>query len=44
MPLEEAAAAYDIFDKKEDNNIKVVLKPNQRKERMIALSAKNQTK
>ncbi|MCA6773220.1 alcohol dehydrogenase catalytic domain-containing protein [Enterococcus mundtii] len=27
MPLEEAARAYEIFDKKEDKNIKVVLKP-----------------
>ena len=27
MPLEEAASAYDIFDKKADKNIKVVLKP-----------------
>lgn len=27
MPLERAAEAYDIFDKKADNNIKVVLKP-----------------
>lgn len=27
MPLEDAAKAYDIFDKKADNNIKVVLKP-----------------
>lgn len=27
MPLEDAAKGYDIFDKKEDNNIKVVLKP-----------------
>lgn len=27
MPLENAAEAYDIFDKKTDNNIKVVLKP-----------------
>lgn len=28
MPLEEAAKAYDIFDKKADDNIKVVLKPD----------------
>ncbi|MCE7790884.1 glutathione-dependent formaldehyde dehydrogenase [Salipaludibacillus sp. CUR1] len=27
MSLSEAPKAYDIFDKKEDNNIKVVLKP-----------------
>lgn len=27
MSLEEAAKGYEIFDKKEDNNIKVVLKP-----------------
>ncbi|MCI3028130.1 glutathione-dependent formaldehyde dehydrogenase [Desemzia sp. C1] len=27
MPLERAAEAYDIFDKKADDNIKVVLKP-----------------
>ncbi|WP_343753508.1 zinc-dependent alcohol dehydrogenase [Alkalibacterium iburiense] len=27
MPLEQAATAYEIFDKKEDNNIKVVLRP-----------------
>lgn len=27
LPLEEAAQAYEIFDKKEDKNIKVVLKP-----------------
>lgn len=27
MPLEEAAKAYDIFDKKSDNNIKIILKP-----------------
>jgi S-(hydroxymethyl)glutathione dehydrogenase/alcohol dehydrogenase len=27
MPLEQASVAYDIFDKKEDNNIKIVLKP-----------------
>lgn len=27
MPLEEAAKGYDIFDKKEDGNIKVILKP-----------------
>ena len=27
MPLEEAKQAYDIFDQKKDNNIKVVLKP-----------------
>lgn len=27
MPLEQASLAYDIFDKKEDNNIKIVLKP-----------------
>ncbi|GGD01989.1 glutathione-dependent formaldehyde dehydrogenase [Thalassobacillus devorans] len=27
MPIDEAAKAYDIFDKKEDGNIKVVLKP-----------------
>lgn len=27
LPLEEAAKGYDIFDKKEDGNIKVVLKP-----------------
>ncbi|WP_225743991.1 zinc-dependent alcohol dehydrogenase [Marinilactibacillus sp. Marseille-P9653] len=27
MPLEDAAKGYEIFDKKEDNNIKVVLKP-----------------
>ncbi len=27
MPLADAAKAYDIFDKKEDKNIKVVLKP-----------------
>ncbi|MEC6747216.1 zinc-dependent alcohol dehydrogenase [Marinilactibacillus sp. XAAS-LB27] len=27
MPLEDAARGYEIFDKKEDNNIKVVLKP-----------------
>lgn len=27
MPLDEAAEAYEIFDKKKDNNIKVVLKP-----------------
>jgi len=27
MPLEEASQAYDIFDQKKDNNIKVILKP-----------------
>ena len=27
MPLEEAKQAYDIFDQKKDNNIKVILKP-----------------
>ncbi|WP_407372080.1 zinc-dependent alcohol dehydrogenase [Carnobacterium sp.] len=27
MPLEQAAQAYDIFDKKADQNIKVILKP-----------------
>ncbi|MFG6121494.1 zinc-dependent alcohol dehydrogenase [Thalassobacillus sp. B23F22_16] len=27
MPIDDAAKAYDIFDKKEDGNIKVVLKP-----------------
>ena len=27
MPLEDAKQAYDIFDQKKDNNIKVVLKP-----------------
>ncbi|HIF1398783.1 hypothetical protein ABI013_13835, partial [Enterococcus faecium] len=27
LPLSEAAQAYEIFDKKEDKNIKVVLKP-----------------
>lgn len=27
LPLEDAAKGYDIFDKKEDGNIKVVLKP-----------------
>jgi len=27
MPLADAAKAYEIFDKKEDKNIKVVLKP-----------------
>jgi S-(hydroxymethyl)glutathione dehydrogenase / alcohol dehydrogenase len=27
MPLEDAAKGYDIFDKKEDGNIKVILKP-----------------
>ncbi len=27
MPLQDAARAYEIFDKKEDKNIKVVLKP-----------------
>lgn len=27
MPLTDAACAYEIFDKKEDKNIKVVLKP-----------------
>lgn len=27
MPLTEAAKAYEIFDKKEDKNIKVILKP-----------------
>ncbi|MEN2277648.1 glutathione-dependent formaldehyde dehydrogenase, partial [Enterococcus faecium] len=27
LPLAEAAQAYEIFDKKEDKNIKVVLKP-----------------
>lgn len=27
MPLEQAAKAYDIFDKKADQNIKVILKP-----------------
>ncbi|MFQ3544281.1 alcohol dehydrogenase catalytic domain-containing protein [Halobacillus rhizosphaerae] len=27
MPIDEAAKAYDIFDKKEDGNIKVILKP-----------------
>ncbi len=27
MPLEHASMAYDIFDKKEDNNIKIILKP-----------------
>ena len=27
MPLADAARAYEIFDKKEDKNIKVVLKP-----------------
>ena len=27
MPLEDATQAYDIFDQKTDNNIKVVLKP-----------------
>jgi len=28
MPLEQAATAYDIFDKKSDNSIKIVLKPD----------------
>jgi S-(hydroxymethyl)glutathione dehydrogenase/alcohol dehydrogenase len=27
MPLDKASEAYDIFDQKKDNNIKVVLKP-----------------
>lgn len=27
MPLEDAKQAYDIFDQKKDNNIKVILKP-----------------
>ncbi|MDK6862875.1 zinc-dependent alcohol dehydrogenase [Nosocomiicoccus ampullae] len=27
MPLEKAKEAYDIFDQKKDNNIKVILKP-----------------
>ncbi|PUZ30873.1 glutathione-dependent formaldehyde dehydrogenase [Staphylococcus cohnii] len=27
MPLEDASQAYDIFDQKKDNNIKVILKP-----------------
>ncbi|MDW3802993.1 alcohol dehydrogenase catalytic domain-containing protein [Staphylococcus saprophyticus] len=27
MPLDDAAEAYEIFDQKKDNNIKVVLKP-----------------
>ena len=27
MPLKEAKQAYDIFDQKKDNNIKVILKP-----------------
>ncbi len=27
IPLKDAAKGYDIFDKKEDGNIKVVLKP-----------------
>lgn len=27
LPLEDAAKGYDIFDKKADNNIKVILKP-----------------
>ena len=27
MPLEDANQAYDIFDQKKDNNIKVILKP-----------------
>ena len=27
MPMEQASTAYDLFDKKEDNNIKFVLKP-----------------
>ena len=27
MPLDQAAEAYEIFDKKADNNVKVVLKP-----------------
>lgn len=27
MGLEDAAEAYDIFDKKKDNNVKVILKP-----------------
>jgi len=28
MPLEAASTAYEIFDKKKDNNIKVILKPH----------------
>jgi len=27
LPLEDASQAYDIFDQKKDNNIKVILKP-----------------
>ena len=27
MSIEDAAKAYDIFDKKEDGNIKAILKP-----------------
>ena len=27
MPLEDVKEAYDIFDQKKDNNIKVILKP-----------------
>ena len=27
MPLEDAAEAYEIFDQKKDNNVKVILKP-----------------
>lgn len=28
MPLESAPTAYEIFDKKKDNNVKVILKPH----------------